>query len=69
MGPQKLPIGVDEFDIAGGLAGVPIEVAQALTVDLRVPAQSEIVIEGQIDLEFLECLECLEFLEFLVFSF
>jgi 4-hydroxy-3-polyprenylbenzoate decarboxylase len=54
MGPQKLPIGVDEFDIAGGLAGVPIEVAQALTVDLRVPAQSEIVIEGQIDLEFLE---------------
>jgi UbiD family decarboxylase len=54
MGPQKLPIGVDEFDVAGGLAGVPIEVTQAITVDLRVPAQAEIVIEGQIDLEFLE---------------
>jgi UbiD family decarboxylase len=54
MGPQKLPIGMDEFDVAGGLAGVPIEVAQARTVNLRVPAQAEIVIEGQIDLEFLE---------------
>jgi len=54
MGPQKLPVGVDEFDIAGGLAGVPIEVANARTVELRVPAQAEIVIEGQIDLEYLE---------------
>jgi 4-hydroxy-3-polyprenylbenzoate decarboxylase len=54
MGPQKLPIGVDEFDVAGGLAGEPIEVVMARTVDLRVPAQAEIVIEGQIDLEFLE---------------
>jgi UbiD family decarboxylase len=54
MGPQKLPIGVDELDVAGGLAGVAIEVVKARTVDLLVPAQSEIVIEGQIDLEFLE---------------
>jgi UbiD family decarboxylase len=54
MGPQKLPIGMDEFDVAGGLAGAPIEVTQARTVNLRVPAQAEIVIEGQIDLEFLE---------------
>jgi len=54
MGPQKLPIGVDEFDVAGGLAGVPIEVILAHSVPLRVPAQAEIVIEGEIDLEFLE---------------
>jgi len=54
MGPQKLPIGVDEFDVAGGLAGEAIEVAMGKTVDLRVPAQAEIVIEGQIDLEYLE---------------
>ena len=54
MGPQKLPIGVDEFDVAGGLAGVPIEVTMARSVPLRVPAQAEIVIEGQIDLEWLE---------------
>ncbi len=54
MGPQKLPIGMDEFEVAGGLAGVPIEVTHGRTVNLRVPAQAEIVIEGQIDLEFLE---------------
>ena len=54
MGPQKLPIGVDEFDVAGGLAGAPIEIVQARTVALNVPAQAEIVIEGLIDLEFLE---------------
>lgn len=54
MGPQKLPIGVDEFDVAGGLAGVPIEVIKGHSVNLRVPAQAEIVIEGQIDLEWLE---------------
>jgi 4-hydroxy-3-polyprenylbenzoate decarboxylase len=37
MGPQKLPIDVDEFDVAGGLAGVPINVVKARTVDLLVP--------------------------------
>jgi len=54
MGPQKLPIGVDEFDVAGGLAGVAIEIIKAHSLDLNVPAQAEIVIEGEIDLEFLE---------------
>ena len=54
MGPQKLPIGMDEFDVAGGLAGAPIQVVKAHSLDLRVPAQAEIVIEGQIDLDMLE---------------
>jgi UbiD family decarboxylase len=54
MGPQKLPIGMDEFDVAGGLAGAPIEVAMGHSVKLRVPAQAEIVIEGLIDLTWLE---------------
>ena len=54
MGPQKLPIGVDEFTVAGGLAGEPINVVRARTVDLLVPAESEIVIEGLIDTEYLE---------------
>jgi 4-hydroxy-3-polyprenylbenzoate decarboxylase len=45
---------MDEFDVAGGLAGEPIEVVKARSVDLRVPAQAEIVIEGLIDLEWLE---------------
>ena len=54
MGPQKLPLDVDEFDIAGGLAGAPINVVKAKTVDLMVPAEAEIVIEGLIDTEYLE---------------
>jgi 4-hydroxy-3-polyprenylbenzoate decarboxylase len=54
MGPQKLPIGVDEFTVAGGLAGGPINVVRARSVDLLVPAEAELVIEGLIDTEFLE---------------
>jgi len=54
MGPQKLPIGMDETDIAGGLAGAPIAMVKAKTVDLLVPAESEIVIEGLIDTEYQE---------------
>jgi UbiD family decarboxylase len=54
MGPQKLPLDVDEFTVAGGLAGEPINGVGARTVDLLVPAESEIVIEGLIDTEWLE---------------
>ncbi|MGH7040264.1 MAG: UbiD family decarboxylase domain-containing protein, partial [Stellaceae bacterium] len=54
MGPQKLPIGVDELMVAGGLAGAPINIARARTVDLMVPAEAEIVIEGLIDTEYVE---------------
>jgi len=54
MGPQKLPLGVDEFTVAGGLAGAPINVVRAKTVDLLVPAEAEIVIEGLIDTEYVE---------------
>jgi UbiD family decarboxylase len=54
MGPQKLPIGVDELEVAGGLAGAPINVVKAKTVDLLVPAEAEIVIEGLIDTEWCE---------------
>ena len=54
MGPQKLQIGVDELEVAGGLAGEPINIVRAKTVDLFVPAEAEIVIEGLIDTEYLE---------------
>jgi 4-hydroxy-3-polyprenylbenzoate decarboxylase len=53
-GPQKLKIGVDELTVAGALAGGPIHVVRAKTVDLAVPAESEIVIEGLIDTDYLE---------------
>ncbi len=51
---QKLPEDVDEFEVAGGLVGSPINLVRAKTVDLLVPAEAEIVIEGYIDTEFLE---------------
>ena len=54
VGPQKLGIDVDEIGIAGGLAGEPINVVRARTVDLLVPAEAELVIEGTIDTAVLE---------------
>jgi UbiD family decarboxylase len=53
-GPQKLAIDQDEMGVAGALAGHPILTAKAVTVDLDVPADAEIVIEGRIDPELLE---------------
>ena len=53
-GPQKLPIDLDEMAVAGGLAGAPIRIVKAATVDLEVPADAEIVVEGLIDPELLE---------------
>jgi 4-hydroxy-3-polyprenylbenzoate decarboxylase len=51
---QKAPETLDELHLAGGLAGVPINVAKAKTVDLLVPAEAEIVVEGYIETEYLE---------------
>ncbi len=53
-GAQKLPVDLDELAVAGGLAGAPIRKANAATVDLDVPANSEIVVEGVIDTSRLE---------------
>jgi UbiD family decarboxylase len=53
-GPQKLPIDCDEMAVAGALAGAPIRVIKAATVDLHVPADAEMVVEGLIDPELLE---------------
>ncbi len=53
-GPQKLPIDLDEMGVAGGLAGEPIRMVRCKTIDLDVPADAEIVIEGLIDCEKLE---------------
>ena len=49
VAPQKMPIDVDEIGVAGGLAGAPINIVKAKTVDLMVPAEAEIVIEGYLD--------------------
>ncbi|MGY9001701.1 MAG: UbiD family decarboxylase [Rhodospirillales bacterium] len=54
LGPQKMPRDVDELSVAGGLAGEPIRTVKCKTIDLMVPADAEIIIEGLIDTEFLE---------------
>ena len=51
---QKLPETVDELHVAGALVGTPINVVKAKTVDLLVPAEAEIVVEGYINTEYLE---------------
>ena len=45
----RLPFGVDERDVAGGLLGAPLEVVRTPRYGLRVPAHAEIVLEGVID--------------------
>lgn len=44
----KAPIDVDEYAIAGGLHGAPVELVRCKTVDLEVPADAELVLEGQL---------------------
>src|SRR2546421_7137599 len=43
-----LPKHIDELMLAGFLRGDPVELVQAKTVDLEVPANAEIVLEGYI---------------------
>ena len=44
----KAPIRTDELTLAGGLHGEPVRLARCRTVDLEVPADAEIVLEGEI---------------------
>jgi 4-hydroxy-3-polyprenylbenzoate decarboxylase len=44
-----LPKHIDELMLAGFLRGAPVELVKAKTVDLEVPAQAEIVLEGYIE--------------------
>ena len=53
-GPQKVKMGVDELTVAGGLAGGSINIVKAKTVDLYVPAEAQVIVEGFIDPEYLE---------------
>ena len=50
----KIGEGEDEFGVAGGIAGEPVELVKCLTVDLEVPAYAEIVIEGELSTSELE---------------
>ena len=44
-----LPPVIDEFLFAGLLRGKPVKLVQCKTVDLRVPADAEFVLEGYVD--------------------
>jgi 4-hydroxy-3-polyprenylbenzoate decarboxylase len=53
---MPLPAEVDEADFVGALAGEPVKLVKAISVDLDVPASAEIVIEGHVSIER-DCLE------------
>ncbi|MPZ37354.1 MAG: UbiD family decarboxylase [Rhizobiales bacterium] len=44
----RAPLGVDEMAIAGGLRGMPVELAPCSTIDIPYIADAEIVLEGEI---------------------
>lgn len=46
---SRMPLGVDEQEVAGALLGHPLQVVRGVTVDVPVPAGAEIVLEGRIE--------------------
>lgn len=44
----SIPYGMDEFELAGALMEAPLPMVRCETLDLVVPAQAEIVIEGKV---------------------
>lgn len=44
-------LGEDEYELAGGLRGKPVEVIKCETSDILVPANAEMIIEGEIPLD------------------
>ncbi len=50
----KIPFGVDEYAVAGGIAGEPVELVKCKTVDIEVPATAEIVLEGELPVDAME---------------
>lgn len=46
-----VPTGIDEFIFAGFLRKKPVKLVKCKTVDIEVPADAEIILEGYVDLE------------------
>jgi 2,5-furandicarboxylate decarboxylase 1 len=44
----KGPITTDEYDVMGGMMGVPLEIAPGITVPVELPIHAEIVLEGRV---------------------
>ena len=49
-----LPAKIDETIFAGFLRSKPIELVKCKTIDMEVPAQAEIILEGYVDLDELQ---------------
>jgi UbiD family decarboxylase len=47
-GLWKGPISTDEYDVIGGMMGVPLEIAPGVTIPVESPVHAEIVLEGRI---------------------
>lgn len=45
---STLPFGVDHFELAGALAQSPVELVKCETIDVNVPANAEIILEGEV---------------------
>ena len=50
----RIPNDMCEYDVAGGMIRRPVEVARCVTQDLLVPAEAEIVIEGEVPTDVVE---------------
>ncbi|HEX9443841.1 MAG TPA: UbiD family decarboxylase, partial [Candidatus Binatia bacterium] len=44
----NIPYGVDELSVAGAIRGRPVELVRCKTIPLEVPAEAEIIIEGEL---------------------
>ncbi|MBW1786812.1 MAG: phenylphosphate carboxylase subunit beta [Deltaproteobacteria bacterium] len=49
LGAARVSAFVSEYDIAGAIRGEPVEVVKGETVDLPIPAEAEVVVEGEVD--------------------
>jgi len=47
-GTRFVPLGLDEYEIAGALLEEPLDLVKGETIDVEVPASAEVVIEGEI---------------------
>jgi UbiD family decarboxylase len=61
---SPVPTGVDEYDVMGALREAPVELVKCETVDLYVPASSEIVLEGEVITDRSKFITCGPFGEF-----
>ena len=48
-GPIQVPEDTNDFEVAGGLRGAPVELVKCRTIDAEVPAHAEFVIEFEVD--------------------